>query len=156
MNRKPFLWRVLGIWAALLVIRAFIPVPFVLPKNITDLAAFSIIYHDKVLLNFVFGALGIPLFLGLNVQRFHDRNMSGWWNVPFLGLGFNQFFLEYIGLATKFVVDQSGNYLVEATRFSEIVSFVILLPHLWLFIELFFRKGTVGPNRFGPDPLAEK
>jgi uncharacterized membrane protein YhaH (DUF805 family) len=27
---------------------------------------------------------------------------------------------------------------------------------LWLLIELGFLRGTVGPNRFGPDPLPQK
>ena|SRR5215471_11831081 len=34
---------------------------------------------------------------------------------------------------------------------------IVLVPFfgpLWLFIELGFLRGTVGPNRFGPDPLA--
>jgi len=34
---------------------------------------------------------------------------------------------------------------------------IFLVPwvgQLWLLIELGFLRGTVGPNRFGPDPLA--
>jgi len=28
------------------------------------------------------------------------------------------------------------------------------LISLWVFIELYFFRGTAGDNRFGPDPLA--
>ncbi len=31
---------------------------------------------------------------------------------------------------------------------------LIPLVSIWLVVELGFLRGTVGPNRFGPDPLA--
>lgn len=37
--------------------------------------------------------------------------------------------------------------------------FIVLVPVVgaaWLFVECGFLLGTVGPNRFGPDPLAGK
>jgi uncharacterized membrane protein YhaH (DUF805 family) len=58
--------------------------------------------------------------LALIVRRFHDRNMSGWWYLGLVVLGF----IPYVNVISGIAV------------------FVIsVLP------------GTVGPNKFGPDPL---
>jgi uncharacterized membrane protein YhaH (DUF805 family) len=35
------------------------------------------------------------------------------------------------------------------------IALIPILGGLWLLIELGFLRGTVGPNRFGPDPVAE-
>jgi uncharacterized membrane protein YhaH (DUF805 family) len=35
-----------------------------------------------------------------------------------------------------------------------LIMFVPIIGSLWMFIELGFLRGTEGPNRFGPDPLA--
>lgn len=41
--------------------------------------------------------------------------------------------------------DRSGWFLL--------IAFIPLIGGLWLLIELGCLRGTVGPNRFGPDPL---
>jgi uncharacterized membrane protein YhaH (DUF805 family) len=33
---------------------------------------------------------------------------------------------------------------------------IIPLVNLWVLIELGFLRGTPGPNRYGPDPLADE
>lgn len=71
----------------------------------------------------IFG-LGIFLpSLAVTIRRMHDRNLSGWW---YLGLA--------IGSAIPFV------------------NIVAAIGYLVLFV-MFCMRGTVGPNRFGPDPL---
>lgn len=58
--------------------------------------------------------------LAVQIRRFHDRNMSGWWYLALIVLGI----VPYIGFIASIAI------------------FVIsVLP------------GTVGPNKFGPDPL---
>lgn len=37
-----------------------------------------------------------------------------------------------------------------------LLSLVPIIGWIWLFIELYLLKGTPGPNRFGPDPLAAR
>ena len=49
------------------------------------------------------------------IQRWHDRNRSGWW--------------YWVGL-------------------------IPLIGNFYALGECGFRRGTIGPNRFGPDPLA--
>jgi len=58
--------------------------------------------------------------LAVQVRRFHDRNISGWWYLALVILGL----VPYVGLIASIAI------------------FVIsVLP------------GTVGANKFGPDPL---
>lgn len=64
-------------------------------------------------------AMIIPT-IAVTVRRLHDRDMSGWWYLGFVVLGF----IPVVG---------------------KLVSFATLV--------LYALKGTVGPNRFGRDPL---
>ena len=75
--------------------------------------------------------------LAVGAKRLHDRDKSAWWLVLFyLGPGFLQTLGEAMGeIGVIFLV----------------IGFGI---SIWAFIELGLLRGTVGPNRFGPDPLA--
>lgn len=85
-------------------------------------------------------ALLILCHLSMIVRRLHDRSRSGWWLALLLGTEIGGYFLEEI--------EQSHPLTFLA------VGFPLLVINLWLLIELFFRRGTVGPNRFGEDPSA--
>lgn len=76
--------------------------------------------------------------LALSVRRLHDIDRSGWWILtPIaaygLSLGFMGGHFFIIGAAMMFLVP---------------VAAIVLL--VW-----FCMRGTPGPNRFGPDPLAD-
>jgi len=76
--------------------------------------------------------------LAMHVRRFHDRNRSGWWLIVLLGT-------------------DTGIYLVEKLERTYPDAFIfiglaLLTVNLWFLIELFFRRGTPGINRFGDDP----
>jgi uncharacterized membrane protein YhaH (DUF805 family) len=94
------------------------------------------------LANFVSG-----IFVG--IKRLHDRDKSGWWLLLFYiapGVLFG------IGLAASVVGIMEGSSGAGGTAFVFLLaSFAIWL---WAFIELGCLRGTVGPNRYGPDPLA--
>jgi uncharacterized membrane protein YhaH (DUF805 family) len=36
----------------------------------------------------------------------------------------------------------------------QLISLIPLIGSIWLLVEVGFLRGTPGPNRFGPDPLA--
>jgi uncharacterized membrane protein YhaH (DUF805 family) len=72
------------------------------------------------------------------IRRFHDRNRSGWWLVACLGLNIGSSFLG------KLEHTHQNLFLIFAL--------VLLVANLWLLIELFFRRGSLGTNRFGEDP----
>lgn len=71
-------------------------------------------------------------------KRLHDRNKSGWWILIFYVL---PGVLEGGGRA-------SGSYSE-----NQILSLIGFAISVWAFVELGCLRGTVGPNRFGPDPL---
>lgn len=78
-------------------------------------------------------------YAATSIKRLHDRNKSGWWIVPFVVAP---------GLFGRF-----ENWLGDSSA-AAILGVAVLVLYMWGFIEMAFLKGTHGPNRFGPDPLA--
>jgi uncharacterized membrane protein YhaH (DUF805 family) len=80
-------------------------------------------------------------------KRGHDRNTPTWVIGVFFALLGIFDLLVLGGWITPANLEQPGP-----------VAFAILIPigifTLILIIDLGFRRGTVGPNRYGPDPLA--
>ncbi len=79
------------------------------------------------------------------VKRSHDRNMPVWLLAVFFTAG------AVLDLLT--VLGWSGT-----DEAPSLLSLMIAVPFtifgLALLVELGFRKGTPGPNQYGPDPLA--
>jgi uncharacterized membrane protein YhaH (DUF805 family) len=80
------------------------------------------------------------------VKRAHDRNMPVWLLAIFFGASVVLDLFSVLGLAGS---DEAPSML----------SLVIAVPFtvfgLALLVELGFRRGTIGPNPNGPDPLAK-
>jgi uncharacterized membrane protein YhaH (DUF805 family) len=73
------------------------------------------------------------------VRRLHDRNRSGWW-LP-------AYYAVYVGgvlLATRSDPDST-----QATA----IYVAIMALSIWAVLEVGVLRGTVGENRFGPDPI---
>ena len=82
----------------------------------------------------------IPLIwisLAIGAKRLHDRDKSAWWLLLFY-------------LAPS-VLSAAANHAGDVSIILHLASFAITV---WAFVELGCLRGTVGPNRFGPDPLA--
>ena len=75
--------------------------------------------------------------IAVGVRRLHDINRSGWWIL----MGYGPWLLSVLVANTIFAI------VSVICNFATIVGFLILL-----ILACF--KGTVGPNRFGPDPKA--
>jgi uncharacterized membrane protein YhaH (DUF805 family) len=79
------------------------------------------------------------------LKRGHDRNMPVWLLIVFFAAG------AVLDLLT--VLQMTGT-----EDDPSIISLAIALPFtvlaLALLVELGFRRGTPGPNQYGPDPLA--
>jgi uncharacterized membrane protein YhaH (DUF805 family) len=75
--------------------------------------------------------------IAITIKRLHDRDKSGWWALLFLVA---PSILSGVGAA----FGQAGSAL------AGLVSAGI---SIWALVELGCLRGTVGPNRFGPDPL---
>jgi uncharacterized membrane protein YhaH (DUF805 family) len=93
-----------------------------------------------------FYAIGTPIFVvgiwflaATTIKRLHDRNKRGWWAVLFL-------------IAPP-LLSRLWDWLDNPTL-ALLVSALAFGLSVWGLVELYCRKGTRGPNRFGPDPLA--
>jgi uncharacterized membrane protein YhaH (DUF805 family) len=82
----------------------------------------------------------------VSLKRAHDRNMPVWLLMIFFGGGAVLDLLTVLGLAGS---DETPSMLSLAIA----VPFTVF--GLALLVELGFRRGTVGPNQYGPDPLAK-
>lgn len=88
--------------------------------------------------------IGTPLFTWVFaaafVKRLHDRGKSAWWLLAYFVMP---------GLFKQFEGRLPDSYWIAPIA---LACFVLLLAG---FVETGFLRGTRGPNRFGPDPLAE-
>ncbi|CCE02369.1 DUF805 domain-containing protein [Bradyrhizobium sp. STM 3809] len=84
----------------------------------------------------------LPLFAWVfaagTVKRLHDRDKSGWWAVPFLGLP---------GLVDRYADRLPGTILPMA------IGGLAVVLSVWGFVELYCLAGVRRTNRFGPSPL---
>jgi uncharacterized membrane protein YhaH (DUF805 family) len=114
-----------------------------------DTNAFELSVPLSVLLSVV-GVLNVWVNYALSAKRLHDRNRSGWWLLaPTVTL--------VIAIAFAFVTlsrpeGQRGPWNTIGIIFV-LVTFAL---GVWLVLEIGFLRGTQGPNRYGPDPLAEE
>jgi uncharacterized membrane protein YhaH (DUF805 family) len=104
----------------------------------------------------------IYIFVAITTKRLHDRGKSAWWllvffvlpfvlNIPSLLLALEMFkhFDTYLRAAQS-----AGPPLqLPSTPLSTIGNGAATIISLWAFVELYCLPGTIGTNRFGPDPL---
>ena len=91
-------------------------------------------------------AFSYPEF-ALTLKRAHDRNLPTWWIAALFVGSVLLDFLTVTGVNTELGdMDQPNLIGVILTIPMGILCLVLL-------IDLGFRRGTKGPNRFGPDPL---
>jgi len=76
-------------------------------------------------------------------RRLHDRGKSAWWLLLFQGV---PVIFGLLGAAAA-----AGGAGEGASGFFALLSLPI---SIWAFVELGCLKGTGGPNKYGPDPLA--
>ncbi len=71
----------------------------------------------------------------VGIKRLHDCDMSGWWLLVFYLVP---------GLLSGAGTTMGGEL---------ILNLISLAISIWAIVQLGFLRGTVGPNRFGPDPI---
>ena len=74
--------------------------------------------------------------VGVTTRRLHDRNLSGWWQL----------------LPLAAAVPAIAGAVLESDGLLMLAGCVVALASLALLV-MYALRGTVGPNRFGPDPL---
>jgi uncharacterized membrane protein YhaH (DUF805 family) len=102
--------------------------------------------HSADIMRLFFHVLGTPIFIfslwiltAATIKRLHDRDKAGWWIAVFCIAPL---------LLGNFADVYSESYA------ADLLALIAIVLNLWGVIELVFLKGTNGPNRFGPDPLA--
>jgi uncharacterized membrane protein YhaH (DUF805 family) len=80
-------------------------------------------------------------YAAVSIKRLHDRNKSGWWMNPFI---------VATGLYGQF------GYLFGGSWAAAFIGLAVFIAFIWGLVEMYCLKGTRGPNRFGPDPLAPR
>lgn len=116
-------------WAATLVVTAIIVIAIAIAVSVDATPAWILI-----LIVFV-GAVYVGLAVA--TKRLHDRDKSAWWLVVF-----------YL---VPGILQSLGNVAGDAGIIFNLIGFAI---SIWALVELGFLRGTAGPNRYGPDPLA--
>jgi uncharacterized membrane protein YhaH (DUF805 family) len=102
-----------------------------------------------MLLNSIVSLVTFVSGIFVAIKRLHDRDKSGWWLLLFyIAPGV----LLGIGLVAGFFGITEGSS--GAGGIGLLFSLAGFAVAVWAFIELGCLRGTVGPNRYGPDPLA--
>lgn len=113
---------------------------FILDLLILWIVALTVPVEFLVALTGFFGVIaGVWLAFAVVIKRLHDRDKSGWYVLLyFVAPGILQGIAEQAGRTQPMaiVVYVAGAALA-----------------IWAAVELGFFRGTVGPNRYGPDPL---
>ena len=81
--------------------------------------------------------------LAVATKRLHDRDKSAWWLLVF-------YLLPAVLAGTGAGVTLATDSWLGIGLFGAVASSI----GIWAFIELGCLRGTPGPNRYGPDPLA--
>jgi len=81
------------------------------------------------------------------VKRAHDRNLPLWLLIAFFGAG---------ALLDLLTVLQLTGTDEEPSLLSLVIALPFTVLGLALLVELGFRRGTIGANQYGPDPLAPR
>ncbi len=77
-------------------------------------------------------------------RRLHDRGRSGWWVAAF---AMGPYLLE---MAAHLLASQGGSLLTALVALPVVLGALALA--VWGWVEVGFRRGTRGPNAFGPEP----
>jgi len=178
LNRKPY-W-IVGVMFLALTIGANLALAIVSAQMVqTALLTDSPI--EPAMQVATFGALAVLFVIlypsvAIMVKRFHDRDKSGKWVLLLLiptlgklatdlaGLTGRDLSLAEMGIDTSsgtmptyleaLQMQIAAEIRIRPTEFA--VSAFNFVVALWFFVTLGFFRGTSGPNRFGPDPLAAR
>jgi len=89
----------------------------------------------------IFAVPGIWSTSVLGIKRLHDRNKTGWWMVPVWLVP------SFLDRASS-VAERGGNFMLQVICIA-----ISVAVGLWIFVEFFCLRGTIGPNPYGDDPV---
>jgi uncharacterized membrane protein YhaH (DUF805 family) len=109
--------------------------------------ALAYIADQSTTMQTVNALVGIPLAIfacAIGIKRLHDRNKSGWYLLLFYVLPM----VLFLGSVMIGMLPDGPSII------AGVMAFLSLAILLWTFIELGCLRGTIGQNKYGPDPLA--
>jgi uncharacterized membrane protein YhaH (DUF805 family) len=130
LNRKPY-------WMTIIAITVIVLVVLLIALAMAREHRFEFAGVTMAVLVILY----IPLVwigLAIGAKRLHDRDKSAWWLVVFYA----------IPTILSAAADQTEDLTLVILH---LISFAITV---WAFVELGCLRGTIGPNRYGPDPLS--
>ena len=119
-------------WIGTLAALALVLVFYVLLASLVWLLGLTINAEEIWLIGTPIILVAAYATIAMSVKRLHDRNKTGWWVLIF-----------YVAPSVLEGFIAPGSGAIISSFFG-----------IWALIELGFLRGTSGPNRFGPDPLA--
>lgn len=147
--RSEFLW----FWLFWLIVSYFIQnIPLSILSTNTDNLTLTFIC---ALLLYAISVYGFTIIL---IRRFHDHNVTGYITVPlFLIICIDRFVGDiYLEVSRSLI---GTPYTLEIPKLVTAIAMIFLFIGAISALAMIFvclSKGTVGPNRYGPDPLAPK
>ena len=111
------------------------------------LAILGIVTDQSGVFQAINGMLAIVIFissLAVGVKRLHDRDKSGWYLVLFY----------IVPSVLVFAAILVGTIMEDSFMIAALLGLVAFAIGVWAFVEMGCLRGTVGANRYGPDPLA--
>ena len=105
------------------------------------------------IVNFLIDVAVLVASIAVAVKRLHDRDRSAWWLLLFY-LG--PVVLAGAGGAMMWAGESSLGLTEDWSLFPRLGLLGGLALLVWGLVEIGFRRGTAGYNRFGPDPLGKQ
>jgi uncharacterized membrane protein YhaH (DUF805 family) len=124
--------------------------------------------QNMIMTTLVAAVLFFVLTAAAVVRRLHDSDRSGWWSAPYYAMQvvspiiMASFFPRYFAMMASMTAAKPGSppdmanpAFQQAMQSMSMISLVNLLSFAILIMMIVFLvlPGTVGPNRFGEDPL---
>jgi uncharacterized membrane protein YhaH (DUF805 family) len=147
IGRKTF-WLTSLTVVAVELVAIFIGVLLMVAIRMADLGLKPMLHEAAVL---VLVAFAYPKFV-IDVKRGHDRNIPMWIVGAVYAAAIARSLLIELGLLVD-LPDQNVMSMINVASFLAVMA--VGIAGLALLIELGFRKGTLGPNRYGPAPLTK-
>lgn len=124
---------------------------------VSQLIAICFYFLDKTLgsmwiINSIYSLATLLPSMAVLTRRLHDTGQSGWWVIGDYGITF-----LFLGLCFAFpLVLDTPDHIVPPIFLWSFISILFLGFILQIVITVFAcQKGTMGDNRFGPDPLTQ-
>lgn len=118
---------------------------------------FSAMFGTIFILSGIMMLLSMALLAAVVTRRLHDTNRSGWWALPTALLGVAAMVLMYFTIPALFGSTTSVGETFDFGAFLNALmpmfglNFIYLISAIALIIFC-ARDGTIGDNRYGPDP----